>query len=197
MNTSSVETHDGYFFCFSSDILPGKSEREHAGVGIVVHTRFKPYLYEVKQTSGRVMAIRLRSMGTNVAFLCCYAPHSGHGVEVKEAFYDSIQELLTECAEAVYIGGDFNTRLQYKYENESEVLGPHIFGRGRDYLERVAMATRESRDLFMDFCTANSLRVLNTDFQKSAEKQATFRENTTPLGCTQYTAENYAQLDFF
>ena len=48
----------------------------------------------------------------------------------------------------------------------------------------------------MDFCTANSLREC-TDFQKPAEKQATFRENTTPLGCTQYTAENYAQLDFF
>ena len=127
VNSSSVETHDGYFFCFSSDTLPGNSEREHAGVGSVVHTRFKPYLYEVKQTSGRVMAILLRSMG-----MCCYAPHGGHGIEVKEAFYDSVQELLTECPEAVYIGGDFNARLQYKHENESEVLGPQIFGGGRD-----------------------------------------------------------------
>ena len=38
------------------------------------------------------------------------------------------------CNEAVYTGGDLNARLQYKYASESEVMGPHIFGRGRTYL---------------------------------------------------------------
>ena len=67
VNSSSVETHNDYLFCFGSDIPPGRSDREHAGVAIVVHNRYKPYLYEVKQRSGRVMAIWLRSQGINLA----------------------------------------------------------------------------------------------------------------------------------
>ena len=87
--------------------------------------------------------------------------------------------------------------LQYKYASESEVMGPHIFGRCRTYLEGLAQATKENRDLFVDFWIANSWRILNTDFHKPPAKQATFRENTTPIGCAHYTAENDAQLDFF
>ena len=69
VNTSSVDTLDDYVLFFSSDIQPGKSDREHtdAGVGIVIHRRLKPFLSEIKQTSGRLMAMRLRSLGANMA----------------------------------------------------------------------------------------------------------------------------------
>ena len=182
VNFSSVESHDEFIFVFSSDIQPGKNDREHAGVGIVIHKRLKPFLYEVRQNNGRMMAIRLRSHGMNLAFLCCYAPHSGHPTETKESFYESLQSMLNEFNDVTYLGGDFNARLHHRYSNEINIMGPHIFGRGRSYLERVAPTTRENRDLFVDFCTANDLRVLNTDYPKTASKQVTFRENTTQIG---------------
>lgn len=57
-----------------------------------------------KHLSGQVMALRSRSRGANVNFLMLlYAPHSGHGTDLKEAFYESVEsveKLLTECAEA-------------------------------------------------------------------------------------------------
>ena len=49
-----------------------------------------------------------------------------------------------------------------------------LFGRGRAYLGQVAPATKESRDLFVDFCNANTLQVMNFDFQNPMSKQATF-----------------------
>ena len=50
---------------------------------------------------------------------------------------------------------DYTTDTHNRYSNEINIMGPHIFGRGRSYLERVAPTTRENRDLFVDFCTAN------------------------------------------
>lgn len=196
VNTSSVENHNDFIFFFSSDIQPGRSDREHAGVGIVIHRRMKPFIYEVKQISGRVMAIRLKSLGTNIAFICGYAPHSGHLSVTKEDFYDLLQNACNEIPELVFIGGDFNARLQYRYNNEYETMGPHMFGRGREYLEGVSQSTKENRDLFVDFCAANSFRVLNTDFQKPPAKQATFRENTTDIG-SHFAPNTHAQIDFW
>ena len=196
VNTSSIEIHNEFTFFFSSDVQPGKSEREHAGVGIVMHRKLKPFVYEIKQTNGRLMAMKLRAKGMNIAFVCCYAPHSGHLTETKESFYDSLQNLINELKDVVHIGGDFNARLQHRYNNETNILGPHIFGRGRAYLEGVSTGTRENRDMFVDFCTANDLRVMNTDFQKPLSQLVTFRENTTKIG-DPFAPDKYAQLDYW
>ena len=53
VNSSSLETHDDYLFFFSSDVLPDKKDREHAGVGIVLHKKLRPCVYEVRQISSR------------------------------------------------------------------------------------------------------------------------------------------------
>lgn len=119
VNTSSVETHGDFLFFFSSDVQPGKADREHAGVGIVIQRKFKPYIYEIEQGSGRLMCIRLRSQGTNICFVCCYAPHSGHLSEIKETFYDNSQNLLDEIQQATFIGGDFNAWIHHRYMTES------------------------------------------------------------------------------
>lgn len=134
VNSSSVESHDEFIFLFSSDIQPGKNDREHAGVGIVIHKRLKPFLYEVRQNNGRMMAIRLRSHGMNLAFLCCYAPHSGHSTETKESFYESLQSMLNEFNDVTYLGGDFNARLHHRYSNEINIMGPHIYSAEEDLI---------------------------------------------------------------
>ena len=140
------------------------------------------------------MAIRLKSLGSNIAFICGYAPHSGHTSGTKDDFYDLLQNMCNEISEPVYIGGDFNARLQHRYNNEREIMGPHMFGRA--YLEGVAQSTKENRDLFVDFCASNSLRILNTDFQKPPAKQAAFRENTTDIG-SGFAPNTHAQIDFW
>ena len=196
VNHSSTETHNDFGFFFSSDVKPGQNSREYAGVGVVLHKKLRPFLYEVNQKSSRLMVVKLRSKGKNVSFICCYAPQSGHSTETKEDFYDDLQTVYSECQEAVFLGGDFNARIHHRYDSELDIMGPNIFGRGREYLERVSSNTKENRDLLVDFCRANMLRILNTDFYKPLSKQATFRENATPVGGP-IAAENHAQLDFW
>ena len=142
------------------------------------------------------MCIRLRSQGTNICFVCCYAPYNGHLSEIKETFYDNLQNLLDKIHEATFIGGDFNARIHHRYMNESDIVGPNIFGRGREYLDGISASTKENTDLFVDSCHSNSLRISNTDFQNPPSKQATFRENTTPIG-TPFVPDKYAHLDFW
>ena len=118
-------------------------------MGVVLHKKLRPFLYEAKQISSRIMAVKLRSKGKNISFICCYAPQSGHSSETKEDFYDNLQTVYSECREAVFLGGDFNARLQYRYDSEADIMGSNIFGRGRDYLERVAPTTKKNRDLLI------------------------------------------------
>ena len=87
--------------------------------------------------------------------------------------------MYSECQEAVFLGGDFNARIHHRYDSELDIMGPNIFGRGREYLERVSLNTKENRDLLVDFCRANMLRILNTEFFKPLSKQATFRERNS------------------
>ena len=84
--------------------------------------------------------------------------------------------------EVLLIGGDFNARLHYRYPTEHDALRSHVFGRGRDYLEQIADATRENRDLFMGFCRMNDVMALNACFAKPPSKLATYREIGTRIG---------------
>ena len=142
VNSSSIETHGEYLFFLSSDVPHDKSDREHAGVGLMIHKRLKPCIYEVCQISGRLILLRLRSYGSNLALVGTYVPH------LKEDSYDRLQTVVAGLNEVVLIGGDFNARLHYRYANESDVLGPNIFGRGRDYLEQVVEQTTFRGDPF-------------------------------------------------
>lgn len=162
VNTSSVEKLGEYIFFSGNDIQPGKSDREHEWVGIVTHRRLQPFLFEIKQTNGKLMAMRLRSLGANMAFICGYAPHNRHLTETKEALHDSLQDLLNECNEFVSIGGDFNAGLHHRYTSEHDIIGVHTFGRGKQYLELVAHTPLENGNLFVDVGGPNSLRVFNT-----------------------------------
>ena len=196
-NTNSVETIKGFEFFFSTDVKPKDAvQTERAGVAIVVSKELKHFIHNVKQISGRLISITFRSRGRNVSFSSCYAPHSGYDVEAKTRFYSELRSLTSKNRGIHFIGGDFNARLQHRYQVEEPALGPYIFGRGSDYLEQVAECTLENRSLFVDFCLTEGLRVLNTCFRKQPKNYCTFRENTTTHG-PEWSPNRYAQLDFW
>ena len=103
-------------YIYTYDVKPGQNTREYAEVGVVLHKKLRPFLYEVKQISSRIMAVKLRSKDKNISFISCYAPQSRHSSETKADFYDNLQTVYSECREAVFLGGVFNARLQYRYD---------------------------------------------------------------------------------
>ena len=182
---------------FSTDVSPRDAvQTERAGVGIVVSTQLKHFIHDIKQISGRLMSISLRSKGRNLCFSSCYAPHSGHDTEKKNKFYDEVQAHARKAKGIHFLGGDFNARLHHRYQSEEPAMGPYIFGRGCEYLEQVSDYTLENRSLFVNYCLQDGLRILNTCFRKQAMNYCTFRENTTEHG-PEWTPRKYAQLDYW
>ena len=88
-----------------------------------------------------------------------------------------------------------NARIHYVKNNETDILGNHIIGRGRDYLEEMSILTKQNREMFTGFCQANEYRIRNTDFNKTPNKLATFREFTTDHG-PPWNATRYMTLDY-
>ena len=218
-NTKSVRTIQGLDFYFSTDIKQEeilktktrieeakakgkgtssiqKTDVERAGVAIVVSPQIRPFVKDVRQISGRIISLELRAKGRNLHFTSCYAPHSGYDTDSKSMFYNDLSKVCQKAKGVHYLGGDMNARLHYRFHSEENVLGPHMFGRGREYLNSVSDATLENRYLFMTFCQQNGLNVLNTFFRKQAQEYCTFRENTTKHG-PEWTPTRYAQLDFW
>ena len=74
------------------------------------------------------------------------------------------------------------------------MLGPHIFGRGREYLQFTSDEVAENRCVFLNFCAGCDLKVMNMFFQKVPENQFTFRE---PATNHEPPSERFAQLDYF
>ena len=131
----------------------------------MVHKKWQPCIHEIRLICGRLILCSFKSYGTNFSLLQTCAPQSGHSIQIKEDFYDSLQRHVEGSNELLLIGGDC---IIGTHPKRMDALGPYILGRGREYLEK----TRENRDLFMDFCRMNSFAVLNTLFDKPAPKQA-------------------------
>ena len=218
VNSSSVRTTSGYTFYYSSDVkqpendmtkkcieeakAKGKGKAtvqrtdvERAGVAIVVSPCMKHCVSDVWQFSGRVITIRVKSLGRDMFFTSCYAPHSGYDLDVKNKFYDNL-DTICRNKPVHFIGGDMNARRHHRLHAEESILGPYIFGRGLEYLNTVSEATLENRTLFTQFCQQLGLKVLNTCFRRQAKECFTFRENTTTHG-PEWTPTRYAQIDFW
>lgn len=92
----------------------------------------------------------------------------------------------------VYIGvilaPDCNTDTTMNLKFWDLIFSEEVGRTSREWRRR----PRRTGAYLLTFCAANSLRlrILNTDFQKPLSKQATFRENTTPIGRADYYAEN-------
>ena len=70
-----------------------RTDVESAGVAIVVSPCMKHYVSDVRQFSGRIITIRVKSLGRDMFFTSCYTPHSGYDLHVKNKFYDYLDTI--------------------------------------------------------------------------------------------------------
>ena len=200
VNSSCVETWDGYTAFYSTNIDPKVKEREqnnrenaalsgrrqcnpwtshrlaadleHAGVGIVVQDSLVNSITHVWHRNGRIISISFSCQGY-VTMISAYAPHSGYQTEDKEAVYEQLSEEIACCHGRYFIGGDFNARIHYLRETDADVCGHYIIGRGMEYLNNMNEQTKENRALFLGWCKRHHLKVLNNQFSKPQEKLIT------------------------
>ena len=92
--------------------------------------------------------------------------------------------------------GDFNSRIHARKEGEEQTIGPHTFGRGREFLETHYVIETTNRDLLIEALQNNEATIANTFFKKDPSKKVTFQEPKTKNKEPPWTPERFAEPDF-
>jgi hypothetical protein len=99
-------------------------DRENAGVGIVIKRTVVPAIKDIKQISGIIKTITLRSSTGDNYFVCTYAPHRNYDTDLKENYYDQLSDTVVQIQHPCYFTGDMNARLHVVTPSEMDVAGP-------------------------------------------------------------------------
>ncbi len=220
VNANSEEQHDEYTFIFATSVTTqngqtnnnaakgkgkgnkGKNQarapnQEYHGVGFALNKAVRTATLDFVQHSGRLATITLQTQGTPIHIITAYAPQAGRPKQEKEQFYSQLNQLCDEipAAHVKLIYGDFNARLQHRLEEENEIIGGHLFGLGREALERQCDDTNQNRQLFVQFCLERDMIISNTFFQKPNQAYSTYKNTTTEGFKAPWTPERFHMID--
>ena len=144
-----TETKSTSYYSYISEghvvILSGNKKDKYAGVGAILSPKIRPYLMDVLQVSNRIIHLGFRKQGGNVHVIGAYAPHAGRDFEVdRQPFWDQLEEHVSRIPqpEPVYLTGDMNVRFQGRHKNDEGVLGPFVYGKGRQHIDHTASSNR-------------------------------------------------------
>ena len=141
--------------------------------------------------SGRIISIELRIL--IVLYVRLFPARWPSYIQTRSKFYDDFNSIGVKGAH--FLGGDMNARIHHRFHSEQDVLGPHVFGSGVNYLSDVADLTLETKALRVSCCQLRSLNILNTFFQKQPVHHCAIRENTTERGPV-WSLTRYVQFYF-
>ena len=150
------------------------SGKEWAGVGFVVSPKVKALISSFNPASNRISSIKLKAAGGFCWILSVLARHNLKPLAERLQFYDDLDNHITKCccsSGPKFFFGDFNARIGQRRLGEDDILGEHCFGREARHPVEVP-----NRDLLIEWCCANQLRVANTHFRKPAFEQVTYHE---------------------
>ena len=154
-------------------------------------------MIDIEQRGPRIMLAKINTNNFPTCIINTYNPQSGCEKTEKERHYSDLQKAYQENKRdhLCLILGDMNTRLQARKEQEEDVMGKFVFGKGEAVLETQAKDTSENRELFIEFCVENELVVTNTRFKKPNKEYCTYKEINTNGFCAPWTPERFSTID--
>ncbi|XP_046972435.1 uncharacterized protein LOC124539180 [Vanessa cardui] len=177
------EIGEGYklFYC--------GSDGKRNGVGIVLDSRLKECVVDVKRVNDRLIAIKLIVDGVTLNLISVYAPQSGCEESVKEKFWEDFDCLLMDLqdSEEVYVGGDYNGHVGKESDGYEGVHGGLGFGN----------RNADGEALLQAAC-AFDLAITNTWFKKKEEHLITYKSghHATQIDYFLVTQHRLILLDF-
>ena len=136
------------------------------GVGILLSTKLKDKVVEIKRCGDRIMYIRL-VVGTVIGtVICVYAPQVGLGDIESMAFWGCLDDLVRGIPndQLLFVGGDFNGHIGASVDGYQGIHGGFGYG-----------VRNEHGSTLLDFATAHDLVIVNSCFRKSDNNLITFR----------------------
>lgn len=137
-------------------------ERAKAGVAALIHKKWFQFIKNWKIISERLLRIDMEKEQKEVrTILVAYGPSENEAKEVKDIFWEQIQDEMDISADSVIIIGDLNGRVGTRKDGD-EQIGP--------YGESIKNTNGQR---IIEFCVMNDMRVCNTFFQHKAIHQYT------------------------
>nr|XP_017217279.1 PREDICTED: uncharacterized protein LOC108194853 [Daucus carota subsp. sativus] len=136
------------------------------GVGILLSTKLKDNVVEIKRYGDRIMYIRL-AVGTVIGtVICVYAPYVGLEDIESMAFWGCLDDLVRGIPndQLLFVGGDFNGHIGASVDGYQGIHGGFGYG-----------VRNEHGSTLLDFATAHDLVIVNSCFRKSDNNLITFR----------------------
>ena len=179
-----TETKSTSYYSYISEghlvILSGNKKDKYAGVGAILSPKIRPYLMDVLQVSNRIIHLGFRKQGGNVHVIGAYAPHTGRDFEVdRRPFWDQLEEHVSRIPqpEPIYLTGDMNVRFQGKRKNDEGVLGPFVYGKGRQHIDHTASS---NRSLCIKAMKSLSMSEAASFLTPNMVNQITYRDKAAP-----------------
>eukprot|EP00972_Heterocapsa_arctica_P055784 8228470-Heterocapsa_arctica.AAC.1 len=124
------------------------------------------------------MDIEINMHGNPLVIITAYMPHDGVNEDKRLPIWQNLSNRISAIppSKNLIILGDFNAQLHTRKEGEETYIGPHIFGKGADFLlakENLQGEKVFNRNYLIDLLREHDLRVMNTFFNKPPREKAT------------------------
>ena len=146
------------------------------GVGIIIAEKWIDKVVDVAYVSSRLLALKLLVGTTILNIIAVYAPQQNLPSTMKDAFYTVLISQIAKAAtnEITIVAGDLNGHVGKSARGYEQVHGGFGYG----------TRNREG-DRILDFCSAGSMVVTNTNFKKPTNHLITYK-----------SGKNKTQIDY-
>lgn len=154
-----TEEHDKYILYYKN-VVAGLY-----GVGFMVKKYLKNEIIEFRGISDRIAVLNIKLPGHKQpsSIVQIYAPTDVTRQEVKNDFYNKLNEIMPTLYKTIIGLGDFNGQIGKGRTNEDKVLGPHTTGKRNDNGQRL-----------INFAFENNLKIMNSYYKRNPNRKYTW-----------------------
>ena len=140
------------------------------GAAIYLNPKVRVTVINYVTVSDRILSTTLLTKAGPLAIINHHAPDETKPSDTKTAHWDllstTVRNLQSDAIKIII--GDTNIKWHGRYRGEEDILGPHIFGKGTDYLDT---HSHENRDLGVSFLRSHKLYFIIIHYQKPPRKR--------------------------
>ena len=142
-----------------------QKKKGQAGTGFFVKKKYQNTVIDFEPYNERLCKLRIQSKYNKLTLINTYAPTEEKSTEMKEQFYEDLQNLIKKVpkSDTVIVLGDFNAQVG-KEECYRSVSGRHS----------IHEITNGNGEMLCHFAIQNNLKIMSTQFQHKTIHKATW-----------------------
>eukprot|EP00972_Heterocapsa_arctica_P082345 12134191-Heterocapsa_arctica.AAC.1 len=112
--------------------------------------------------------------------MSAYVPHDGVHEDSRLKVWENLSDRVNQisASNSLIVLGDFNAQMHAQKQGEEQYIGPHMFGRGAEFLRTKEILQADkvlNRSSLVDLLLEHELRIMNTFVSESSARESTFK----------------------